>query len=158
MGRFSRFHNEHGSAAPLLSSVSYQFPAQPVASSCPGWVHSVSRIWKELWNFQKQRSWVARAPAHYRSEAPEWRHKAQSGWVRQRGGTFHSRSEDSPTGRAGDSGKSKRAGSHCRLSSRNGHRELPGGPLVKTPCSQCRGTGSIVGSTKILHASWCGQK
>ena len=38
------------------------------------------------------------------------------------------------------------------------HWDFPGGPLVKTPCSQCRGMGSIPGwRTKIPHALWCGQ-
>ena len=51
------------------------------------------------------------------------------------------------------------AGTHCSLSSRNGDRELPCGPATKTPCSQCRGTGSTPGwPAKILHASRRGQK
>ena len=34
-------------------------------------------------------------------------------------------------------------------------RDIPGGPVVRTPHSQCRDTGSIPGQgTKILHATW----
>ena len=33
--------------------------------------------------------------------------------------------------------------------------DLPGGPVVKTPCFHCRGIGSVPGQgTKILHAMW----
>ena len=37
-------------------------------------------------------------------------------------------------------------------------REFPGGPVVRTPRSHCRGLGSIPGQgTKIPQAAWCGQ-
>ena len=36
---------------------------------------------------------------------------------------------------------------------------FPGGPVVKTPCPHCRGTGSIPGrGTKIPHAARHGKK
>ena len=38
-------------------------------------------------------------------------------------------------------------------------QDFPGGPVVKTPSCQHRGTSSIPGQgTKIPHAAWCGQK
>ena len=38
------------------------------------------------------------------------------------------------------------------------HREVPGGPVVKTLCLHCRGTSSIPGwGTTISHATWHGQ-
>ena len=37
--------------------------------------------------------------------------------------------------------------------------EFPGGPVVRTPCFDCGGMGSIPGQgTKIPHATWHGQK
>ena len=43
--------------------------------------------------------------------------------------------------------------------SKDRRRDFPGGPVVKTPCFQCRGTGSIPGlGTKIPHAMLRGQK
>ena len=32
--------------------------------------------------------------------------------------------------------------------------DFPGGPVLKTPCFQCRGVGTPGWGTKILHASW----
>ena len=38
-------------------------------------------------------------------------------------------------------------------------RDFSGGPVVKTPRFQCRGTGMIPGQgTKIPHAAWCSKK
>ena len=37
-------------------------------------------------------------------------------------------------------------------------RDFPGSPVVKTPYSQCRGTGSMPGwETKIPHTAQCGK-
>ena len=37
--------------------------------------------------------------------------------------------------------------------------EFPGGPVVRTPSFHCCGPGSVPGQgTKILKATWCGQK
>ena len=36
--------------------------------------------------------------------------------------------------------------------------DFPGGPVVKTPRSQCRGHGFNPWWGKIPHAMWCGQK
>ena len=39
------------------------------------------------------------------------------------------------------------------------YREFPGGPVVKTLSFHCQGPSSIPGQgTKILQATWCGQK
>ena len=36
---------------------------------------------------------------------------------------------------------------------------FPGGPVVKTPCFQSWGVGSLPGQgTRVPHATWCGQK
>ena len=38
-------------------------------------------------------------------------------------------------------------------------RDFPGGPVVKTPCFQARGYGSIPGwGTNFPHALWHGEK
>ena len=36
--------------------------------------------------------------------------------------------------------------------------DFPGGPVVKTPCFQCRGHMFNLWSGKIPHAAWCSQK
>lgn len=139
--RSPSFHNKHGCAAP----------------ACPrsAWSILVSRVGLPSEQDMKRIAEFSRAEIL----SCKGYSSLQSGWVRQRGGTFRPSSEDSPSGRAGDSGSSKRAGTHCSLSSRNGDRELPRGPAAKTPCSQCRGTSSTPGwPAKILHASWRGQK
>ena len=38
-------------------------------------------------------------------------------------------------------------------------RDFPSGPVIKTLCLHCRGTGSNPGQgTKIPYAVWCGQR
>ena len=37
-------------------------------------------------------------------------------------------------------------------------QELPGSPVVKTPCFHCKGCGFDPWLGKNLHAMWCGQK
>ena len=48
---------------------------------------------------------------------------------------------------------------HQFICLQNNLQDFSGGPVVKSPCCQCRGASSIPGGgTRIPYAMWCNQK